>query len=146
MKKYFIAETDEEIQVGETLELDFTKSMKNGRIKHTEEITLSEITVPWLLETGIIEEREVEEEEDNTPDDDILDFQGNAPCEVLSDIIKDFECLEEKVEVLEGEVKRLKNMHKDYVALTNKMLDTFKEFTASLPDKEDKKNVQPKKK
>jgi hypothetical protein len=37
-------------------------------------------------------------------------------------------------------------MHKDYVALTHKMLDTFKEFVLNPSAKEEKKNVQPKKK
>lgn len=146
MKKYFIAETEEEIQIGETLQLDFTKSVKNGRIKHTEEITLSEVTVPWLLKTGIIEKREVEEEEDNTPENDLIDFGDETPCEALEALEEDFETLEERVESLEQEIKQLKGMHKDYVALTNKMLDTFKEFVIDLPDKEDKKNTQPKKK
>ena len=146
MKKYFIAETDEEIQIGETLQLDFTKSVKNGRIKHTEEITLSEVTVSWLLETGIIEEREVEEEEDNTPENDLIDFGDETPCEALEALEEDFEALEERVESLEQEIRQLKGIHKDYVALTNKMLDTFKEFVIDLPDKEDKKNTQPKKK
>ena len=146
MKKYFIAETEEEIQVGETLQLDFTKSVKNGRIKHTEEITLSEVTVPWLLETGIIEEREVEEEKDNTPENDLLDFGEETPCEALEALEEDFEALEEKVESLEQEIIQLKGMHKDYVTLTHKMLDTFKEFVLSLPDKEEEKNAQPKKK
>ena len=146
MKKYFIAETEEEIQIGETLQLDFTKSVKNGRIKHTEEITLSKVTVPWLLKTGIIEEHEVEEEEDNTPENDLIDFGDETPCEALEALEEDFEALEERVESLEQEIRQLKGIHKDYVALTNKMLDTFKEFVIDLPDKEDKKNTQPKKK
>ena len=146
MKKYFIAETDEEIKIGETLELTFTKEVKHGRIKAKEDVTLNEITLPWLLETGIIEEREVEEEEDNTSEEDLLDFGDETSCEALEALEEDFESLEEKVESLEQEIRQLKDIHKDYVALTNKMLDTFKEFVLSLPEKEEKKNAQPKKK
>lgn len=140
MKKYFITETDEEIQVGETLELDFTKEVKHGRIKTTQDITLNEVTIPWLLKTGIIEEREVEEEEVNTPEDDLLDFQDGEPCEELKQLYEAFCTLEERV-------TKLESMHKDYVALTHEMLDTFKEFFIGCPGKEEKKqNAQPKKK
>lgn len=146
MKKYFIAETDEEIKIGETLELTFTKEVKHGRIKTKEDVTLNEITLPWLLKTGIIEEREVEEEDDNTSEEDLLDFGDETPCEALEAFEEDFETLEQKVESLEQEIKQLKGMHKDYVALSHKMLDTFKDFVLSLPEKEEKKNAQPKKK
>jgi len=146
MKKYFVADTNEEIQTGETLQLDFTKEVKHGRIKTTQDITLNEVTIPWLLKTGIIEEREVGEEEDNTSEEDLLDFSDETSCEALEALEEDFETLEEKVESLEQEIGQLKGMHKDYVALTHKTLDTFKEFVLSLPEKEEKKNVQPKKK
>ena len=146
MKKYFITDTNEEIQVGETLQLDFAKEIKYGRIKTTQDITLNEVTIPWLLKTGIIEEREVEEEEDNTSEEDLLDFGEESSCEALEALEEDFENLEERVESLEQEIRQLKGMHKDYVALTHKMLDSFKEFVLSLPDKEEKKNAQPKKK
>ena len=139
MKKYFIAETDEEVQFGDTIELDFTKEVKYGRIKATKDITLNKTTLPRLLEMGIIEECEEEEEEDNTIENDLLDFGDDNSCEALETLEEDFETLERRVDKLEG-------MHKDYVVLTNKMLDTFKEFILSLPDKEEKKNAQPKKK
>jgi len=136
MKKYFITDTNEEIQAGETLQLDFAKEVKHGRIKTTQDITLNEVTIPWLLKIGIIEEYEVGEEDDNTPENDLIDFGDETSCEALEDLIEDFEALEERVDKLE-------DMHKDYVALTHKMLDTFKEFVLNLPDK---KNAQPKKK
>ena len=146
MKKYFIAETDEELVFGDTVELDLTKKTKHG--SHTIEGTVkfSELSLPLLLEIGAIEEREVEEEEDNTSEEDLLDFGDETPCEALEALEEDFESLEERVESLEQEIRQLKDIHKDYVALTNKMLDTFKEFVLSLPEKEEKKNAQPKKK
>ena len=146
MKKYFITETDEELVFGDTVELDLTKKTKHG--SHTIEGTVkfSELSLPLLLEIGAIEEREVEEEEDNTSEEDLLDFGDETPCEALEALEEDFESLEERVESLEQEIRQLKDIHKDYVALTNKMLDTFKEFVLSLPEKEEKKNAQPKKK
>lgn len=140
MKKYFITETDEELVFGDTIGLDLTKKTKHG--SHTIEgaITFSELSLPLLLEIGAIEEREVEEEEDNTSEDDLLDFQDSEPCEELKQLYEAFCTLEEKV-------TKMESMHKDYVALTHKMLDTFKEFFIGCPGKEEKKqNAQPKKK
>ena len=146
MKKYFIAETDEELLFGDTIELDLTKKTRHG--SHTIEgaIKFSELSLPLLLEIGAVEEREVEEEEDNTSGEDLLDFGEESSCKRLEALIEDFEVLEEKVEALEQEISQLKGMHKDYVTLTHKMLDTFKEFVLNLPEKEEKKNAQPKKK
>ena len=146
MKKYFIAETDEELVFGDTLELDLTKKTKHGLHTIDGTIRFSEVSLPLLLEIGAIEEREVEEEEVNTPENDLLDFGEESPCEALEAFEEDFEALEDKVESLEQEIRQLKGMHKDYVALTHKMLDTFKEFVLNPSDKEEKKNVQPKKK
>ena len=146
MKKYFIAETDEELVFGDTLELNLTKKTKHGLHAIDGAIKFSEISLPLLIEIGAIEEREVEEEEDNTPENDLLDFGDETPCEALEALEEDFEALEQKVESLEQEIKQLKGMHKDYVALSHKMLDTFKDFVLSLPEKEEKKNVQSKKK
>ena len=146
MKKYFIAETDEELVFGDTIQLDLTKKTKHGLHTIDGTIRFSEVSLPLLLEIGAIEEREVEKEEENTPENDLLDFGDETPCEALEALEEDFEALEEKVESLEQEVEQLKGMHKDYVALTHKMLDTFKEFVLNPSDKEEKKNVQPKKK
>lgn len=133
MKKYFITDTNEEIQTGETLQLDFAKEVKHGRIKTTQDITLNEVTIPWLLKTGIIEEREVEEEEDNTSEEDLLDFGDETSCEALEALEEDFEALEERVEKLE--------------ALTIGVLkETMTLIRELIKDKEEKKKAQPKKK
>jgi len=146
MKKYFIAETDEELEFGDILGLDLTKKTKLG--SHTIEgaIKFSELSIPLLLEIGAIEEREVEEEEDNTPENDLIDFGDETPCEALEALEEDFENLEKRVESLEQEIKQFKDIHKDFVSLTHEMLDTFKDFVLHLPEKEDTKNAQPKKK
>jgi len=145
MKKYFCIETNEQVNFGDELHLTFFKETENGKVTVEKSITFAEDTLDQLIELGFIEEREVEEEEDNTLEDDLLDFD-ETPCEALEALEEDFEALEEKVESLEQEIEQLKGMHKDYVALTNKMLDTFKDFILSLPEEEEKKNVQSKKK
>lgn len=139
MKKYFVVETDEVCEFGDVLNLTFFKELEDGKVTVEKEVKFTEDTMDWMIEMGFVEEREVEEEGVNTPENDLIDFGDDEPCEALVDLIEDFEALEERVDKLE-------DMHKDYVALTHKMLDTFKEFVLSLPDKEEKKNAQPKKK
>ena len=146
MKKYFCIETDEAIEFGEIINLTFFKEIEDGKITVEKDVEFTEDSKDRLIELGFVEEREVEEEEDNTPENDLLDFDDETPCEALEALEEDFEALEKKVESLEQEIEQLKGMHKDYVALTHKMLDTFKEFVLSLPDKEEKKNAQPNKK
>jgi len=134
MKKYFIAETDEELVFGDTLGLDLTKKTKHG--SHTIEgaIKFSELSLPLLLEIGAIEEREVEEEEENTPEDDLLDFGDETPCEELEALEEDFERLEEKVERLETLA----------VGVCKEMLVLIKELIKE--NKDGHKEAQPKKK
>lgn len=139
MKKYFISETDEELVFGDTIELDLTKKTKHG--SHTIEgaIEFSELSLPLLLEIGAVEEREVDEEEVDTPENDLLDFGEDTPCNILEALVEDFEALEKRVDKLE-------NIYKDYVELTHKTLDTFREFISNMSNKEEKKNAQSKKK
>ena len=146
MKKYFVTETDETCEIGDVLHLTFCKEIENGKVVVEKEVTFDEETLGRLVELGFVEEHETEEEEDNTLENDLLDFGDETPCDALEALEGDFEALEEKVESLEQEIKQLKDIHKDYVALTHKMLDTFKDFILSLPEKEEKKNAQPKKK
>lgn len=146
MKKYFCIETDEQINFGDELHLTFFKETEDGKVTVEKNISFTEDTLDWMIEMGFVEEREGEEEEDNTPEDDLLDFGNEPSCEALEALEEDFEALEGKVESLEQEIRQFKSIHKDYVNLTHKMLDTFKEFFLNLPDKEEKKNAQPKKK
>ena len=146
MKKYFIAGTNEELVFGDTIGLNLTKKSKYGQRIVDSSIEFTELSLPLLLEIGAVEEVEVDEEKADTLGGGLLDFEEEFPCEALEALEEDFENLEEKVESLEQEIRQLKGMHKDYVALTHRMLDTFKEYVLSLPEKEEKKNAQPKKK
>lgn len=98
MKKYFVVETDEVCEFGDVLHLTFFKELKDGKVTVEKDVTFSEHTMDWMIEMGFVEEREAEEEEDN----DLLDF--GEPCEELSDLIEDFESLEQKVDGLEGRI------------------------------------------
>ena len=55
MKKYFMKGTQDEVQFGDMLELDFTKDTKNGTIhRHLETKFIPEL-VDILVEEGVIE-------------------------------------------------------------------------------------------
>jgi hypothetical protein len=148
MKKYFVVETDEAIEFGEVINLTLFKELEDGKVTVEKDVEFTEDSMDWLIEMGFVEEREIEEKEEevNTPNDNLLDLGDETPCEALEALEEDFEVLDSKVESLEQEIRQFKGMHKDYVELTHKMLDTFKEFVLSLPEKEEKKNAQPKKK
>ena len=97
MKKYFITETDEEVQFGDTVEVNLSKKTKHG-IHHVEgEVKVSEMSLPLLLEMEILEEREVEE--DTNPDFDY--FDDDQLAEAFEELHKDMDDLYEKVEKME---------------------------------------------
>ena len=98
MKKYFIAETDEELEFGDKIQIVLTKRTKHGLHNIESEFEFSEDTIPFLLEAGVIEEQEVEDDEEN---DDLVDFDDEETCEALDELIEDFESLEERVDALE---------------------------------------------
>lgn len=99
MKKYFVKETDEEIQFGDTIQLDMTKKTKHGIHTVKGEVKFSPMVLPLLLEVGIIEEQEVE-------DNELLDFE-DEPCETLETLLEDFDILEERVDKLEEQQKKV---------------------------------------
>ena len=55
MKKYYLAGTDNEIQFGEMLELDFTRDGKCGVTHHHMECKFIPELVDILVEEGVIE-------------------------------------------------------------------------------------------
>ena len=134
MKNYFCIETDEQVNFGDELHLTFFKNTENGKVTVEKGITLTEDTLDWMIKMGFIEEREVEEEENNSPENDLLDFGDETPCEALEALEEDFERLEEKVERLETLA----------VGVCKEMVTLIKELLKE--DKEEKKNAQPKKK
>jgi hypothetical protein len=102
MKKYFMQETAEELEFGDMIVLDLSHDMENGHTKHHHlECKFMPELVPILLEEGIIEEKEVEEEKP-------LDFQDNCP--MIDDLLKANQNLEKRVYTLEKAVIKLREM------------------------------------
>lgn len=107
MKKYFMKGTEDELQFGDMVELDLTEDMSNGGIKHKHfECKFVPELVSILLEEGVIEEVDEEDEEDTM----------DEGCPVMEELIKANEALELRVDHLEDVVKSLKALITKVVA------------------------------
>lgn len=74
MKKYFMKDSGEELKFGDMIELDFTKDTNDGHTcHHYLECKFIPGLIPMLLEQGIIEEKEFENKDTDTPDDGCLE-------------------------------------------------------------------------
>lgn len=92
--------TEDELQFGDMIELDFTRDVDGGIKHHHMECKFLPELIPLLLEDDIIEEKEIEEEEENTPEND---------CPVIEELIKVNEALELRLDQLENELKKLRS-------------------------------------
>lgn len=101
MKKYFIAETEEEIAFGEVIQVDLIKKTKHGEHTFKSEIEFSPTSLPLLSKAGVIEEREIEEEEVDTDNTPLIDFDDEETCGVFEGLLEDFEALEKRVDRIE---------------------------------------------
>ena len=108
MKKYFIADTDEELKFGDEIEVQFTKNTKHGIHVVDTKFAFCEDLIPLLIEMEAIEERDEEDEENN----DLMDFDAGETCEALDELIEDFEALEERIDTLENLTKEIYNLVK----------------------------------
>ena len=117
MKKYFMAGTNDEGQLGDVISVNMEKEFKGGRTLTREmEFKITEETIPFALDMGIIEEKGEEEEADTN---DLLDFEDIDIEDVVSDheqmiealvesdeeFLKRLDVLEKRVKTLEGLVK-----------------------------------------
>ena len=120
MKKYFVAETDEICEFGNVLNLTMFKELEDGKVTVEKEVEFNESTIDWMIKMGFVEEREVEE-------NDLIDFGNEESCEALTALEEDFKALEQRVDAMVIMIKEIYNLIKSSV-------------------KEEKKNVQSKKK
>ena len=122
-KKYFMAGTDEEVQLGDVITQTLVKDFKDGRkISREVEFKLTEETLLPALDMGIIEEAEPENEEKEN--DELIDFGEDCPFkEMLDAVVEDQEALEKRVDILEEQVKVLKTLI-DAASKTNKETTT----------------------
>ena len=93
-------ETAEELEFGDMIVLDLSHEMENGHTKHHHlECKFMPELVPILLEEGIIEEKDVEEEKP-------LDFQDDCP--MIDELLKANQNLERRVYILEKAIITLR--------------------------------------
>ena len=118
MKKYFIKETDEVLEYGDVLELGLVKEVEGGHITCEKEIKFLEGMEDFLLDLGVIEEREV--------DDDLLDFEDEERCHLLDALCEDFEILEERVDKMEGVINEI------YELITNSLKEEKKKSSKKV--------------
>ncbi len=105
MKKYFVVDSEEEVMIGDVISVDFEKKVKDGiTLKRTEEFKVTEDSIPYLLDMGIIVEEDVNDEDL----EDFDDSQEEAPCEIVESLIQDIEELFERVEKLENKQNKPK--------------------------------------
>lgn len=104
MKKYFMKDTEDELQFGDLIELDLTEDMPNGNVKHRHlDCKFLPDLIDTLLEAGVIEEEDVEDEEEE-------EETTEEVCPMMQELIMANENLELKVEQLEKELNSLKKV------------------------------------
>jgi hypothetical protein len=95
MTKYFLAGTNDELEMGDIIEVLLTKELKNGKKKYEKvECKFTEETLPYLLDMEIVEERET---------DDLIDFDDDLEVdEAWEEMTERISELEDRVTELEG--------------------------------------------
>ena len=102
VRKYFMAGTDEEVLIGDVINTDVVKEFEDGRsITRELEFKITEETIPYALELGIIEEREEEE--------DLLDFNDEMDI-AIDELLEENESFKKRLDILEEKVKVLESL------------------------------------
>lgn len=109
MKKYFMKDSGEELKFGDMIELDFTKDTNDGHTCHHHlECKFIPGLIPMLLEQGIIEEKEFENKDTDTPDDDCLET-AQMIMSTLKTIANKVKQMDNKITDLNKIVKNLQH-------------------------------------
>lgn len=109
MKKYFMKDSGEELKFGDMIELDFTKDTNDGHTCHHHlECKFIPGLIPMLLEQGIIEEKEFENKNNDTPDDDCLET-AQMIMSTLETIANKIKQMDNKITDLNKIVKNLQH-------------------------------------
>lgn len=109
MKKYFMKDSGEELKFGDMIELDFTKDTNDGHTcHHYLECKFIPGLIPMLLEQGIIEEKEFENKNNDTPDDSCLET-AQMIMSTLETIANKIKQMDNKITDLNKIVKNLQH-------------------------------------
>ena len=143
MKKYYLVGTDEEVLMGDVItDVPFEKEFDNGiTLKRKEEFEVTEDSLPYLLDMGVLEECDEEE-------DDLVDFDDEETCEAVEELSEDLENLTKRVEKLEElgikQTEVLDIMFKDVKKCINGVDEALKK--AEEKEAKEKKTASSKKK
>jgi hypothetical protein len=143
MKKYYLVGTDEEVLMGDIIsDVSFEKTFDNGiTLRRKEEFEVTEDSLPYLLDMGVLEECDEEE-------DDLVDFDGEETCEAVEELSEDLANLTKRVEKLEElgvkQTMVLDKMFKDLKECINGVNEAIKK--AEEKEAKEKKTASSKKK
>ena len=99
-------DSGEELKFGDMIELDFTKDTNDGHTCHHHlECKFIPGLIPMLLEQGIIEEKEFENKDTDTPDDDCL--------ETVQMIMSTLETIANKIKQMDNKITDLNKIVKN---------------------------------
>lgn len=110
MKKYFVEGIDEPLEFGDTIGLDIVKEKDGKSVKKNIEISFTPELLPLLLEEGVIVEKDVEDEPENTdktnqpnqPDNDEEDLD-----DVLDDIYDSIDDIHSQIDRLSKRISAI---------------------------------------
>lgn len=102
-------DSGEELKFGDMIELDFTKDTNDGHTcHHYLECKFIPGLIPMLLEQGIIEEKEFENKNNDTPDDSCLET-AQMIMSTLETIANKIKQMDNKITDLNKIVKNLQH-------------------------------------
>lgn len=102
-------DSGEELKFGDMIELDFTKDTSDGHTCHHHlECKFIPGLIPMLLEQGIIEEKEFENKNNDTPDDNCLET-AQMIMSTLETIANKVKQMDDKITDLNKIVKKLQH-------------------------------------
>lgn len=131
MKKYFMDGVDEPLEFGDKIGFDIFKEVDDKSVRKNVEVNFIPEVVPFLLELGIIEEKEVEEDKKTIDFTEDAENSGTEDDKVtLDDVANDFvafstivtgilEKMTARLKKLEDAVGKQGNAERSYVTISD---------------------------
>lgn len=111
MKKYFLKNSNEELQFGDIIELDFTKDTEDGHTRHHHlECKFIPDLIPLLLKQEIIVEKKVEDKTVETSDNECNEA-AQIILSTLETFALKFKQMDAKIAALNKTIKKLQHNH-----------------------------------
>lgn len=106
MKKYYLQGTAEELEIGDMIELDLTKDLPNGKVKHHHlECKFIPELIPLLIEEGVIEVQEVKEEK--SKEQETIGKKHSTALDMIRTLAQQNMKLASRIDALEQMMKKL---------------------------------------